>query len=163
MKKKSGEKEPIKKIKIENKMGLTFSYDEDNFNEYFPHLITEIAGKKKSVKIDSIEKINNPKQFPFNDHSPKELLKPGAIDFIRRCSTREEALNILGYLLKRNEITKKNYNNLRLEILKESGLQKVINGHGGFKKPGHYENKFRVFRPLKGESKKIPNHKMDHE
>jgi len=161
MKKKSGEKEPIKKIKIENKMGLTFSYDEDNFNEYFPHLITEIAGKKKSVKIDSIEKINNPKQFPFNDHSPKELLKPGAIDFIRRCSTREEALNILGYLLKRNEITKKNYNNLRLEILKESGLQKVINGHGGFKKPGHYENKFRVFRPLKGELKKASNHDID--
>ncbi len=163
MKKKKGEKEPIKKIKIENKNGLTFSYDKDNFNERFPHLITEIAGKKKSVKIESIEKINNPKRSPYNEGLPKELLKPGAIDFIRRCSTNEEALNILGYLLKRNEITEKDYNNLKFEILKENGLQKVINEHGGFKKPGHYENKFRVNRQLKGELKKASNHDIDFE
>ena len=48
MENKIKNKETLNKIKVENNEGLTVSYDKDELNEKFPHLITEIAGKKKN-------------------------------------------------------------------------------------------------------------------
>lgn len=103
--------------------------------KHFPNLLTEIKGKRKSVKIDSVKEYDNT--------FPRELVNPGAIDFIRRCTSEEEALNILDYLLKRKEISTKKYESLKEEICQENGLQKLINRHGGLKRPGYYERKFR--------------------
>lgn len=130
-KKKQQEKNPV----ISNEDGLTISYDKDELVKHFPNLLTEIKGKRKSVKIDSVKEYDNT--------FPRELVNPGAIDFIRRCTSEEEALNILDYLLKRKEISTKKYESLKEEICQENGLQKLINRHGGLKRPGYYERKFR--------------------
>jgi len=143
MEKKIKKKETFNKIKVENNEGLTVSYDKDELNEKFPHLITEITGKKKSVKIDSIENNIALKQFKLKFSSPNELVNPNAIDFLRRCTNRNEALNILEYLLKQKEISKKDYNSFKNQILKEEGLKEFIDKHGGFKGPGYYEKKYR--------------------
>lgn len=130
-KKKQQEKNPV----ISNEDGLTISYNKDELVKHFPNLLTEIKGKRKSVKIDSVEDYDN----TFS----RELVNPGAIDFIRRCTSEEEALKILDYLLKRKEISTKKYESLKEEICQENGLLKLINRHGGLKRPGYYERKFR--------------------
>ncbi len=143
MERKNKSKETLSKIKVENQEGLSVSYDRDELKEKFPHLVTEIAGKKKIVKIDSIENNFDLKQLkdeiPYSD----ELINPGAIDFLRRCTNNDEALNILDYLLKQKEISEKDYNTYKDQILSGEGLKKFIDKHGGFKDHGYYEKKYR--------------------
>ena len=50
---------------------------------------------------------------------------------------------MLDYLLKQKEISKKDYNSFKNQILKEGGLGEFIDMHGGFKGPGYYEKKYR--------------------
>ncbi|MHA2282322.1 MAG: DUF2095 family protein [Promethearchaeota archaeon] len=143
MGRKNKNKEALNKIKVENKEGLTVSYDKNELKEKFPHLITEIAGKEKSVKINSIENDINLKQSKVEISYPDELVNPGAIDFLRRCKNNDEALTILDYLLKQKEISEKDYNSFKNQILKGEGLKEFIDKHGGFKGHGYYEKKYR--------------------
>ena len=143
MERKNKIKEKLNKIKVENKEGLTVSYDKDELKEKFPHLATEIAGKKKSVKIDSIENDTDLKQSKVELSYPDELVNPSAIDFLRRCTNNDEALNILDYLLKQKEISEKDYDSFKNQILKGEGLKEFIDKHGGFKGFGYYEKKYR--------------------
>ena len=62
----------------------------------------------------------------FRKNVPEELRNPGAIDFIRRCKTNEEAMEILDYLLKREELTPERYKELSNQISQEGGLKKLI-------------------------------------
>jgi len=143
MERKNKNKEMLNKIKVENKEGLTVSYDKDELKEKFPHLATEIVGKKKSVKIDSIENNTILKQSEAEISNPDELRNPSAIDFLRRCTNNDEALNILDYLLKKKEISEKDYNSFKNQIIEGEGLNKFIEKHGGFKGHGYYESKYR--------------------
>ncbi|MHA1990702.1 MAG: DUF2095 family protein [Candidatus Hodarchaeales archaeon] len=143
MERKNKNKEIPNKTKVENKEGLTVSYDKDELKENFPHLINEITGKKKFVKIDSIEKSNDLNQSNIEITNADELENPGAIDFLRRCTNNDEALNILNYLLKRKEISEEDYNSFKYQILEGEGLKKFIDTHGGFKDRGYYEKKYR--------------------
>ncbi len=143
MERKNKNKEILNKIKVENKEGLIVSYDKDELKEKFPHLITEIVGKKKSLKIDSIEYTTDLKQSKVGMPYPDELVNPSVIDFLRRCTNNDEALNILDYLLKQKEISEKDYNSIKNQILKGEGLEEFIDKHGGFKGHGYYEKKYR--------------------
>jgi len=141
---KKDKKKETKKPIIREENGLTITYYKNEFNENFPHLITEITGKKKSVKIDSIEtNIDTIHLNSNNKHHPRELVNPGVIDFIRRCTTIEEAFSILDYLAKRKEISESDYTSYKNQILKKESLREFIDKHGGFKRPGYYEKKFR--------------------
>ncbi|MFX0080175.1 MAG: DUF2095 family protein [Candidatus Hodarchaeota archaeon] len=140
---KIDEKKETKKPIIKEENGLTITYDKNEFNKNFPHLITEITEKKKLIKINSIKTNIDPRNLNSNNRHPRELINPGAIDFIRRCTTTEEALGILDYLVKRKEISVSEYTSYKNQILKEGGLKEFIDKHGGFKRPGYYENKFR--------------------
>ena len=141
---KKDKKKETKKPIIREENGLTITYYKNEFNENFPHLITEITGKKKSVKIDSIETNIDTKRLNSNyKHHPRELVNPGVIDFIRRCTTIEEAISILDYLVKRKEISESNYTSYKNQIMKREGLREFINKHGGLKRSGYYEKKFR--------------------
>ncbi|MFX1377003.1 MAG: DUF2095 family protein [Promethearchaeota archaeon] len=140
---KKGIKKPLRKPIIREENGLTIMYDKINLDKEFPHLVTEIMGKMKSVKIDSIESDLETRQLDSKKYHPRELVNPGAIDFIRRCSTKKEALSILDYLVKRKEINDSDYISYKNQILKERGLKEFIDKHGGFKKPGYYEKKYR--------------------
>ena len=133
--------------------GLTISYNKNQINEYFPKLITEITGNRKSVKIESIENDANSPTANRTKTKPRELVYPGAIDYIRRCSTKEEALSILDFLLQRREISDADYLTFKEEILEEEGLDRFISKHGGFKGQGYYERNYRNFTNQKKNKK----------
>jgi hypothetical protein len=141
------EKRSCKNPKIEEKNGLNVRYDKKELERYFPHLIKEISNKEKAIKIDSIdfetqqyvEETGNNKVFPNSD----ELTNPGALEFLRRCTNKEEAIEILDYLLKRRELSQSEYDRYKYQIEQEDGLKKLIDGYGGFKPTGYYERKFR--------------------
>ncbi len=146
MKKEDKNRKSKKKINVEDNEGLTLSYNREELDEHFPHLIKELFEKKKSIKIESldneIEQIFEEEHQRSNELYPNELYNPGAVDFIRRCTTKEEAIKILDYLLKRNEITNEDYNRYRNCISQEDGLEKFINEGGGLKRSGYYIRKY---------------------
>jgi hypothetical protein len=136
-----------KKLRVEDKEGLTVSYKKEELLEHFPHLVEEVSEKKtKSIKIDminnQIEKIHKEKAQKVISNYPNELYNPGAIDFIRRCSEKEEAIIILDYLMNRNEISEENYKTYKNMILQEGGLERLIKESGGQKQPGYYLRKY---------------------
>ncbi len=146
MEKDNKNKKDIKKAKIEESNGLKISYNKDEFNKKFPNLIEEISLKKKSIQIDSfnmnIEQDHEEEFQKSNNSYPNELYNPGVIDFLRRCTKNEEAVDILDYLLKRNEITAQDYNTYKEIISQEEGLKRLINEYGGLKRPGYYMRKY---------------------
>jgi len=136
-----------KKIKIDSDEGLKISYEKGELKSKFPHIVEEISGNKKSLKIDSFRTLINENSKRNLQSSkkpyPRELFDPEPIDFIRRCKTVEEAMNILDFVFKRKEISKKDYNSLKNQIKGDDGLIALIEKFGGFKKPGYYERKYR--------------------
>jgi len=161
MNKNNKNRKDLKKIKIEELDGLRISYDKDEFDKEFPHLIKEISTRKKSIKIDSVDKDveqkNEEKHREFNSLYPNELYNPNVIDFLRRCTKNEEAINILDYLLKRNEIVKQDYDVYMTIISKEGGLKRLIEESGGLKRSGYY---LRKYYNKKNDNQKI-NSKKD--
>jgi hypothetical protein len=139
-------KKGLKSAEIKENNGIEILYNKDELNKDFPHLINEIASKKKSIKIDSVETekphINKQDITELNNSIPKELCNPEALDFIRRCTKTEQAFDILDYLLKRNEITHKEYNNYKKIISQKGGLERLIEESGGLKEPGYYMKKY---------------------
>jgi hypothetical protein len=97
-----------KKVEIEDSNGLKIFYDKDELSNQFPHLIEEISTKKKSLKIESINMDIEPEkekdQQKTNNLYLNELYNPGIIDFLRRCTNKEDAIDILEYLMARKEI-----------------------------------------------------------
>ena len=145
MNRKSVKRRDFKSIEIDKEDGLKISYNKKELKKHLPHMIKEIYNQNKSIKIDSvdykveeIEKKKNEKDLS----NPEELTNPTVLDFIRRCSTNKEAIEILEYLLKRKEISNENYDFYKKEIEKKEGLRNLIEMSGGVKKPGYYLRKY---------------------
>ncbi|MFW9937864.1 MAG: DUF2095 family protein [Candidatus Thorarchaeota archaeon] len=137
-------KKPFDKLKITNNDGLNISYDQKQLEDLYPNLMSEISNKKKALKINSISSVPQEykkKENHFNNYN-EDLSNPGAMDFIRRCESEEQAIEILNYLLKRNEITNDKFNLLMNQIVKKDGLKRLIIESGGKKTPGYYERKY---------------------
>jgi len=152
MEENNKKKETSKEVSIKDKDGLKILYNEQELKKIFPHLLKEVTSNQKAIKIDSIRIDKG-----YNDSErcyPDELINPGAIDFIRRCTTTEEALEVLNYLLKRNELTRSEFNSLKKQIKQEEGLKCFINKYGGFKAPGYYERKYRSMMSQKEKTEK---------
>ncbi len=147
MEKKQKDKEnALKKPKVIDFDGLKIAYEKSELEKQFPNLMSEISNKKKSIKIDSvdfnIESKSKAKKLTKTEDYKEDLKDPGVIDFIRRCTNNDEALEILDYLFKRKEINLKFYKKLKTQIQKKDGLKKLIKECGGPKKPGYYERKY---------------------
>ncbi|MHA1642703.1 MAG: DUF2095 family protein [Promethearchaeota archaeon] len=145
--KQEDENKDSKKPTVIKKNGLHVLYDEKELEEFYPHLMKEIKNKEKMIKIEGVvsnlQKNMNGNTTIKRNFYEENLSNPGVIDFIRRCSNNKEAVEILDFLLKRNEITKDFYDELYFRITQEKdGLKRLINECGGFKKPGYYEKKF---------------------
>ena len=142
MNKKSKEDTDYDNAKIKNEDGLNVSYDKNELDQFLPHLMDEIINKEKSIQINSIDyDVEESKQLEEKKVSCLDnLSNPKAIDFIRRCSSNEEAIEILDYLLNRDEITREEYREIKNQI--ENGLEKFIKKSGGFKEPGYYIRKY---------------------
>ncbi|MFX1501864.1 MAG: DUF2095 family protein, partial [Promethearchaeota archaeon] len=76
------------------------------------------------------------------DLYPNELYNPGVIDFIRRCTKKEDAIHILDYLLKKKEVTQEDYIKYKNVISQPGGLERLICESGGLKEPGYYMRKY---------------------
>ncbi|TXT59357.1 MAG: hypothetical protein BAJALOKI2v1_220030 [Promethearchaeota archaeon] len=109
-------------------------------------MMDEISAKEKVVEIKDVsydvEEESKKKEKNEEKTFSEDLSNPGAIDFIRRCKTKEEAFEILDYLLKREEIDKREYNSLKKKLEESDGLNRLISSSGGFKKPGYYMRKY---------------------
>ena len=131
----------------------------EEIKESFPSLFEELSGEKapkistKEVKKllfeDDLEEIELTKDLqPESDYEPeirvvektkpmeKDYLRgfnPQAIDFIRRAKTIEEALEVLDFLEKRNELSSNDHQKLKQQ-LEESGLESF----GEHKEDGYY-------------------------
>ena len=102
---------------------LTIEFDAKDFEKSLPHLSSELIGGEKKINIQGIQNI---------------VPDPGAIDFIRRCSTKEEAYEIIDFLLKRNEISLEEF-----QILKDRIENQGLSSFGSQKKEGYYERKYK--------------------
>jgi hypothetical protein len=89
----------------------------------FPHIAAEL--EEPSVSFSSVR--SDPKE------AEKASFEPTAVDFIRRCDTEEQALEIIDFLESRKEIHHDYADKLRKQ-LKERGLRSF----GSKKKPGYY-------------------------
>jgi hypothetical protein len=101
--------------------------EKEEFKKRFPNLAKEME--------EGVGKAN----LKFQGEKPQEERKfarysPNVTDFIRRCSTHEEALEIIEYLKERGEITSEDAENY-INKLNNEGLRSF----GFKKKPGYYE------------------------
>lgn len=146
MEKKRKGRKGFKKAKKSSENGLNISYDKEELEEFVPHLVNELSEKKKTLKMDSvnleIEDIKEEEDPIYNNLIPKELVNPGVIDFIRRCKNKEEAIEILDFCLKREEIGRNEYEKYKSIIMQKGGLDKIIKECGGRKDSGYYERKY---------------------
>jgi hypothetical protein len=141
------ETELKKNVDVTDEDCLKIAYDTEELESQFPQLMRELSEKKKSLKIKGvnfeIEQIKEEPKVSQDVNFCEDLLNPGAIDFIRRCKKKDDALEILDYLLERNELNIQDYYALKNRIEEEGGLEKIVAECGGLKKPGYYERKFQ--------------------
>ncbi len=105
--------------------------DKKSLKKMFPHLYEELEAGEVKVSINAVRKdaeaIENA-ECEEVDFEPTVLpdklrhFNPSAVDFIRRCDTEVQAEEIIAYLQKKGEITKKYADELRCQ-LKDRGLR----------------------------------------
>ena len=107
----------------------------EKFKKMFPKIAEELEkGEMQILKIDAFRIIEE------KDNTPnlRELTDPDVISFIRRCSTNEEAIEIIEFMVRRGEISKE-YG----EKLKKQLETKGLRSFGPKKTWGYYERTFR--------------------
>jgi len=90
--------------------------DIEKFKKFFPRLAKEVLEGPPRLGKD-----------------PLQGFQPGAVDFIRRARSVEEAMEVIDYLEKRGEITHEEAEKMRKQLL-ELGLESF----GKRKTPGYY-------------------------
>ncbi len=119
----SGDKGPDKKHRKVPMM----DFDEDEFREMFPALAEELKEGGMVLRVES-EAENDEDATDFSGYSPD------VIDFLRRCSNDEEALEIINWMEERREITADMARELRAKLVREG-----IRAFGSKKEWGWYE------------------------
>lgn len=105
-------------------------YSEEEFRKKYPNLAKEVGGKG-SIRINAVRSTIE------EGEKAAGLLQgyvPTAVDFIRRCYTEEQAMEIINYLEARKEIDEDYAKKLRRQLV-EHGLKSF----GSHKEPGYYE------------------------
>jgi len=136
-----------KNLEINDEEGLNISYDKIDLEAQFPQLMHELSVKKKTLKIEGVGDDIESEQVEIEER-PKnpyceDLKNPGAIDFLRRCTSNEDALKILDFLLEQKELSSQDYHRIKNRIKQEGGLEELLLEYGGLKTPGYYERKFQ--------------------
>ena len=92
--------------------------DRRRFRRLFPRLAEEIEQKAHTISIRSVRSDTAAAERSAMFRS----YEPDVIDFIRRCDTEEQALEIIAYLERREEISQEYANRLRKQ-LQERGVR----------------------------------------
>ena len=102
----------------------------EEFKEKLPNLSKEMGGKG-TININSVR--SSPREGEKAAHAEYGY-EPTVLDYIRRCATDQQALEIIEFLENKGEIDDEFAKRLRRQLA-EQGL----GSFGKRKKPGHYE------------------------
>lgn len=116
-------------------------WDVRDFRKLFPRLYREMLRQDMSVRVDSV-RLNSEEAEREAQNLP-ESYTPGPIDYLRRCSNDDEALEVIKYLEDRGEIDEKLSQELR-EQVKSLGVRSF----GPKKEDGYYLRKYGC-RPVR--------------
>ena len=128
--------------------------DKKSLKKMFPKLYKELEGGDAKIAIDALRK--NPQEAEADieecaeeavqseaaEATPDKLrhFNPSAEDFIRRCDTDAQAEEIIAYLLKKGEITKKCARELRGKLKREG-----VRSFGPKKEENYYFREGGIF------------------
>lgn len=115
-----------------NTVEVKFSgyFMEKEFKKKYPSLARELDGDDR-VKIGGVRSSADEAEKAVQDKYAG--YEPAAIDFLRRCESDEEGLEIIDYLLQKGEIEKEYADKLKMQL-----LDKGIRSFGPQKEKGHY-------------------------
>ncbi|ALV62378.1 hypothetical protein ADU37_CDS06790 [Thermococcus sp. 2319x1] len=104
-------------------------YDKEEFEKKYPHLAKELE-EEPGLVIEGyrVEEEEEEELMDFSGYNPT------VIDFIRRCETDEEALEIINWMEEHGEITPELAKELRIKLVKEG-----VRSFGTKKEWGWYE------------------------
>ena len=104
--------------------------EDGDFREVFPSLSKELEEQTtKTLKIDGVRTMAEETGSTRN----KETFTPDVVDYIRRCDTVSQALEIVDFLVKQNEISSSQAREIKGQ-LKADGLRSF----GSKKEKDHY-------------------------
>ncbi len=102
--------------------------DED-FRKAFPALSRELeSGDTVRYRIGGVRTLSE-----SADPEPTDHFTPDVVDFIRRCDTEEQAMEIVDFLLKRGEISKSQAKAIKAQLRTQG-----VRSFGSKKEAGHY-------------------------
>ncbi|WP_297498546.1 DUF2095 family protein [Thermococcus sp.] len=106
-------------------------YEKEVFEKTFPALARELGDESLPVKAYRVSEVEGEVEAEPVDFSGYE---PTIMDFLRRCETDEEALEIINWMEERGEITPGMARELRVTLAK-----KGVRAFGSKKEWGWYE------------------------
>jgi hypothetical protein len=104
-------------------------YDKDEFKRKFPHLHKELEGSNSDLRQTGSEE---------HDLDSLSGQVPDVVSYIRRAHTDSEAMEIVNYLRRREEISEE-YCGVLLNQIQKKGVRSF----GSLKTWGHYEREYR--------------------
>jgi hypothetical protein len=105
--------------------------DREKLKKTFPNLARELASNENKVAVNSVRTDNEMAEASSSENFVHYV--PDAIDFIRRCDTEQQAEEIISYLEKRGELSKKHAEKLRKQL-----RDKGVRSFGSKKEDGYY-------------------------
>ena len=121
------EKKRGRKQRVSDSMG---EYTKDEFRKKFPKIAQEMGGTG-TVRIGAVR--TSSKEAEKVAHSVHGY-EPSAVDYIRRCDSDEQALDIINFLEKKGDIEPEYANRLRTQLARQG-----LRSFGAKKNPGCYE------------------------
>jgi len=100
----------------------------DELRKKFPHILKELEDEGlpiTGVRVDDI---------PSGAVSDHQAVEPSIIDFLRRCSDEEAALEIIAFMESQKQIGEDYAKKLRAQLLKRG-----LRSFGSKKEQGHYD------------------------
>ncbi len=102
--------------------------DDDEFRTAYPALSKELESGTTKVSINGVRTMSEK-----TDTASTERFLPDVVDYIRRCDTMDQAVEIINYMQKRGEINTKEAKEFKSQ-LKTNGLRSF----GTKKETDHY-------------------------
>ncbi|MHA1907887.1 MAG: DUF2095 family protein [Candidatus Thorarchaeota archaeon] len=105
--------------------------DDEEFRETFPALSRELeSGESLEYKIDGVRTMT---EEPAQDTADDGTFLPNVIDYIRRCDTVPQAMEIVDYMVTRGELSATKAKTIKQQ-LKADGIRSF----GAKKEKDHY-------------------------
>ncbi|NWF96431.1 MAG: DUF2095 family protein [Candidatus Thorarchaeota archaeon] len=105
--------------------------DDDEFSRAFPALTREMReGTSKEYRISGVRQRMNNEQEP---RPADKTFYPDVVDYIRRCDTISQAMEIVDYLAKRGEISTSEAKSIKTQLRSEG-----LRSFGTKKETDHY-------------------------